>query len=352
MKIYRAGAVLLVFLLLLTGCGSGSGDDSSGGGSGGSTQASNTEAEGLLPGPGGRTQESKGVSTVYVAMDGWDSAETVSIIEAEHRGFFEKADLAVITLSPVTSKLTIPDVVKGQDSIGVAHGPEAIEALDRGAPIVIIGNVLERSTAAFIWDKSSGISGIADLKGKTVAIPGLAFQEDFLEKALEEEGLSPSEVKVISVGNDLVPALVKGRADAIFGGSENVEGIDLKARGFEPVVTPVGEFGVPDYDELVLVARRDIAEANPELMSDFVSATAHGASEAAKNPKEAAAALAATGESNPEISPKTKQVQVRATLGELSASGSVDPARLQGLIDWMYENEMIEAEHSAQELLP
>lgn len=349
MKIQRVGAVVLLVALLLAGCGGGG--DEKAGTDGGVTQAANTETEKQLPGPQGRGPDSGPTQTVYVAMDGWDSAETVSLLEGERRGFFEKNRLFVVTLSPVSPKLTIPDVVKGQDAIGIGHGPEAVAAMDRGAPIVIVGSVVQKPTAAFIWDRGSGIKGISDLKGKTIAIPGLSFQEEFLEKALEDEGLEMTDVKLIRVDNDLAPALLGGRADAIFGGSANVEGIDLESKGVKPVVTPVSALGFPDFEELVLVARRDVAEENPELIEGFVEATAHGAREAAAKPKQAAAGLIASGESNPETEPAAKRRQVAATVGKLSEGGNVDPGRLQGLIDWMHENGMIDEDFPAEELL-
>ena len=42
----------------------------------------------------------------------------------------------------------------------------------------------------------------------------------------------------------------------MLGGFRNVEGVDLRVRGKDPVVTPVDQLGVPTYDELVLVANR------------------------------------------------------------------------------------------------
>jgi putative hydroxymethylpyrimidine transport system substrate-binding protein len=62
-------------------------------------------------------------------------------------------------------------------------------------------------------------------------IPGLAFQRRFLEYILNQAGLTLDDVKVKSVGNDLVPALVSGRADALSGGSRNLEGADLESHG-------------------------------------------------------------------------------------------------------------------------
>jgi putative hydroxymethylpyrimidine transport system substrate-binding protein len=340
-------AALVLVALLAAGCGGGGGADTSEGGSAEGTQASSTRK-----GPDLDNREGNEIATMWVAMDGFDSAETVSFLVAEKRGYFGRVRISPLTLSPVTPRLTIPDVVKGQDVVGVASGPEAVAARGRGAPIVVVGNVLQRATAALIWTKESGITGIADLKGKTIAIPGLSSQRSLLENILASEGLDPADVKVISAGNDLVPAVVKGRADAIFGGSGNVEGIDLRSRGFQPVVTPVTALGAPDYDELVLVAREDVAEANPKLMRDFVSAVARGAAAATEEPGAATRALQGSGEKNPEISRPAMKAQVDATVGMLSGSGRVDPTRLQRLIDWMSENKMIEADYPAEELLP
>jgi len=354
MKIHWLAAVILV-ALAMAGCGGGSGSDTTGGGSAEGTQAASAEeagsSDGQSQGPRVDFRDSKGVVTMWVAMDGFDSAETVSFLVAEKRGYFRKEKIAPLTLSPVTPKLVIPDVVKGQDLIGVITGPEAVVARDKGAPIVIVGSVVQEATAALIWPRESNIETIADLKGKTIATPGLSSQESLLEHVLGEEGLEPADVNVIRVGNDLVASLEKGRADAIFGGSENVEGIDMKARGLQPVVHPVTAMGVPDYEELVLVAREDVAEANPKLIDDFVSATARGSSAAVEEPRQAARLLVASGEKNPEVSTAAMHQQVDATAGMLSSSGQVDPARLQQLIDWMSENEMIQEDLPADSLL-
>jgi putative hydroxymethylpyrimidine transport system substrate-binding protein len=348
-RITGLGVVVLV-ALLLAGCGGGSagGEGESGGGD--TAHAARTKES--PPGPTIDTRGTEKYASVWVTLDGWEGAETVSLLMAEKRGYFEKERISPLILSPVTPKRSIPYVVSGQNAFGVAHGPEAVVARDKGAPIVIVGSVVRQATAAFIWTKESGIKSIADLKGKTIAIPGLSSQQSFLQFLLAEAGLKPADVKVISVGNDLVPALVKGRADAIFGGSGNLEGIELKSRGFKPVVTPVADLGIPEYDELVLVARQDVAEANPKLMEDFVSAMGRGAAAALEQPKAAAKALDVSGESNPETSDSAMRGQVVATVGKLSDSGNVDPSRFQHLIDWMFENGMIKQDLPVEELVP
>jgi putative hydroxymethylpyrimidine transport system substrate-binding protein len=345
MRICSLLAVMLA-VALLAGCGEGS-------------EAETSEAAGFKPREaanvkplvsaeackeastkaGSRPQGS--LRSVWVAMDGWDSAETVGLVMAEDRGYFAEAGLAVVALSPSGPAAAIPFVLGGSDEIGVVHAPQVVLAKERGAPIVIIGSMVPESTAAMIWLEDSGIEGIADLEGKTIAIPGPSFQMVFLKRVLAEEGLTLDDVEVKRVGNALVPALIDGDADAIFGGSGNLEGVDLEARGFEPVVTPVRDLGFPAYDELVLVARADRAAARPELMCGFVKAVAGGAAATADDPVGAVDALKTSGESNPEISRSSTRAQLYETTPLLSQRGYVSPEQIERLVDWMYDEEMI-----------
>ncbi len=45
--------------------------------------------------------------------------------------------------------------------------------------------------------------------------------------------------------------------DAVIGGYRNIEAQELKLQGKTPVVMNVEDYGVPAYDELVIVAHRD-----------------------------------------------------------------------------------------------
>jgi putative hydroxymethylpyrimidine transport system substrate-binding protein len=324
---WALGAALASALLL--GCGGGDGEE-----------AAETKPEAPAE-----------VREMNVAIDGWDSPETAGIVMAEEERYFADQALEVVTLSPTTPALSIPDVVNRADVLAVAHGPEAVMARDRGAPIVIVGALVSQPTAAMIWPKKSDIRSLADLKGKTVAIPGLSFQEEFLQAALKQDGLTLSDVEIKKVGNDLVPALVSGRADAIFGGSPNVEAIELESRGLEPVVTPVEDFGVPEYDELVLVARTDSVAKDPDLIRDFMSALARGTAAAKKKHEGAAAALEDSVESNPEWQYRETLAGVEATLPLTSESGYTDPAKAAGLVEWMLDEGMIQRELKTSELL-
>ncbi len=114
----------------------------------------------------------------------------------------------------------------------------------------------------------------------------------------------------------------------------------LESRGLEPVIARVADLGVPAYDELVLIARRDHYEKNPALFERILRATVRGNEAAREDPETAAEAVVALSFG---VAPqKGTEAGVEATGPLLSETGAIDRARLQRLIDWMYEEGMIE----------
>jgi putative hydroxymethylpyrimidine transport system substrate-binding protein len=218
-------------------------------------------------------------------------------------------------------------------------------------PIVAVGSLVSQPTAAMIWLKGSGIERVTDLKGKTIAIPGLPFQKELLRSVLARSGLKLTDVNLQLVSYKSVPVLASGRADAIFGGSGNVEGAELRSLGLEPVITPVQDLGVPPYDELVLFAPRERVAEEPGLIRDFLSAVSRGTAAAMRNPRRAVEVVENGIEPNPDSTKKGIRAGVEATLHLLSESGEMDPDQAQRMVDWMQSEKMIRRALPVSELL-
>lgn len=73
--------------------------------------------------------------------------------------------------------------------------------------------------------------------------------------------IDPQSIKLINVNFQLTSALLAGQVDAVIGGYRNIEALELKLQGKDPQVMNVEDYGVPAYDELVIVANRDEAHA-------------------------------------------------------------------------------------------
>ena len=341
---------LVLGIVLLAGCGGQGGEETTEVHSEATAHADPTvkveETTERSPKGPGKLRE------LEVTLDGYEGPENVGIVMAVQRGYFADAGLRVKTTVAATPVRPVEYVVDRSVDLGVSHQPQVVLAKEQGKPIVAVGSLISQPTASMIWLRSSGIEGIADLKGKTIAIPGLSFQKAFLESVLARDGLTLGDVKLKRVRYDLVSSLVDGEADAVFGGSWNVEGVKLEAQGLSPVITRMRGLGVPAYDEQVLIARADAVAKDPKAIRDFMSALARGTAAAVGNPEAAIASVEGSGEANPDLSRKTRDAEFKATLPLLSRNAYMSPVKARRLIDWMFEEGMIPHRPSVSTLFP
>ncbi len=279
---------------------------------------------------------SHGKREAWVSIDGYKGAPSAGILMAQELGYFDDLGIEMAFTSAIVPDWPTKYLREEMVDFAVLRQPQVVLAEEKGLPIVAVAALVARPTAALIWLKKSGIDGIADLKGKTIAIPGSFFQEDFLRSLLERHGLTLDEVKIKRVRYDLSPALAGGEADAIFGGSWNVEGAALAARGLKPVVLRVQGLGFPAYDEQVLVARTHWATQNGPLIRDVMTALARGTAAAIEHPETAARVVGEAGEGDPSVTPKVREAEVEATLPLLSETGYMSPSQAEDLIRWMH----------------
>ncbi len=289
-----------------------------------------------------------------LTLDFYPNADHAGIYMAQKLGYFEEAGLDVGIETPSDPAAPLKLVAAGQSDLAISYEPEVVLAHEKGLDVVAIGALVNRPLTSMIWLGKSGIKGVGDLRGKTVATAGIPYQEDFLKTILARVKLSPGDVKTVNVGFGLLPALLSGSAQAMLGGYSNVEGVDLRQRGKAPVVTPVDELGVPTYDELVLVAKRTELEADPEKFRLFLAALQRGTDAAVAQPN---AATKAVLEANHDLDPKLTAAEVEATLPLLAARtsgqpfGYMDPAAWRTFVGWMRDNELIASLPSPSELL-
>ncbi len=324
--------------LALAGCGGGADGTSSE-----TKDSAQTESSAEFP----CTPRSKQLN---VTLDARVGAANAGFVAARDLGFFADAGLSVFMGAPANPELPVSYVGQGYD-FGLAQQPQVAMARDIGYPIVAVGSVVSHPTAAMIWLKGAGIDEISDLEGKTVAIPGVPFQRAFLAKVLESGGLTLDDVQILRADYDSLSALLRGKADAIFGGSREIEGVALESRGAEPVITPIQKFGVPDYEELVVIARSRCVHKHPQLARAFLGAVARGYQAVLKHPVAAGRLIAGNVESDPASSPQEATAQVKAMIPFLSEVGRMDPERASKLVEWMYDRDLIGEEPAASDLL-
>ncbi|MFN8161631.1 MAG: ABC transporter substrate-binding protein [Solirubrobacterales bacterium] len=285
-----------------------------------------------------------GTEPLDLVLDFYPNPDHAGIYMAKKLGYFRDAGLDVSITAPSDPSSPIKQVATGQADLAVSYQPEVVLAREQGLDVRAVAAIVDRPLTSMIWLKKSGIKGVGDLKGKTVATAGIPYQAAYLKTILARAGLSESEVKSVNVGLGLLPALLGGRAAAILGGFRNIEGVDLAVRGKKPVVTPVDRLGVPPYDELVLVARGKRLESDPDPIRLFIAALARGTAAAERRPRLATQAIL---DANSALDEKTTAAEMAATLPLLEPSdpdrpyGYMDPAAWRRFAGWMRDNGLV-----------
>ena len=227
-------------------------------------------------------------------------------------------------------------------------------AKDQGLPVKAVAALVPTPLTSMIWLKDSGIQGIKDLRGKTIATAGIPYQEAYLKTILDRAGLSTSDVDAVDVQQGLLPAILNGRAQAMLGGFLNVEGVDLQKRGEDPTVIPVDKLGIPTYNELVVVANSDTLDDKSEDIRLFLDALERGTKAAVADPTGATKDILDAGKG---LDPEITLAEVRKTLPLLMPKGTkhpygyMDPKQWTKFAQFFADNGLIEALPSTDDVL-
>jgi putative hydroxymethylpyrimidine transport system substrate-binding protein len=293
--------------------------------------------------------------SLSLTLDFYPNPDHAGIYMAQKLGYFSEAGLDVQIQTPSDPAAPLKLLAAGRTDLAISYEPEVILAREQGLDVKAVAAVVNRPLTSMIWLKKSGIGGIGDLRGKTIATAGIPYQDAYLKTILARAKLSSSDVKPVNVGFGLLPALLGGQAQAMLGGFSNVEGVDLRLRGKDPVVTPVDQLGVPTYDELVLAARGKRLHEDPQAIRLFIAALARGTAAAAQSPQAAAKALL---EANPDLDPKLTKAELAATLPLLNPTrtnqrpyGYMAPDQWREFSGWMRDNELIDGLPAPSSLL-
>jgi putative hydroxymethylpyrimidine transport system substrate-binding protein len=287
--------------------------------------------------------DSAGLEQLDLALDFYVNPDHAGLYTAQENGYFKRAGLRVTPRVPSDPSAPIREVAAGRADLAISYEPEVLLAREQGLDVVAIASLVDEPLTSLISLPEGGIAKPADLRGKTVATAGIPYQADYLETILAGAGLSTSDVRQVDVGLNLLPVLLGGQAEAILGGFRNIEGVDLAERGANPSVVPVNELGVPNYDELVLVAQGERVEENPEALRLFIGALAKGTKDAVADPAAATRNVLAAADG---LEPALTRAEVEATLPLLAATpgesyGQLDPEEWDLFASWMAENGLI-----------
>ena len=156
----------------------------------------------------------------------------------------------------------------GQQDIGVIGDVPAVSAVAAGQNNVYIASTEGGPSYGMLVSDASGITSVADLRGKKIGLTIGSTAQNLTEKLLRNAGLDyNTDVEVINISTgDAQVVLLNGDVDAVVIWEPNVsrldaiDGIHLLADG--------GDIGFPGMN--VVFARKAFVDANPEIVKVYL----------------------------------------------------------------------------------
>jgi putative hydroxymethylpyrimidine transport system substrate-binding protein len=234
-----------------------------------------------------------GKQKVTLTLDWTPNPDHVGLYYARDNGLFAKAGLDVSIRAPSDPTAPLKLVGVSKTDFAVSYEPELYFAAAKKLPVVAVAAVVPQPLNSIIAIESK-VHSVRDLAHRKIGITGVPSDYATLDTVLKSAGLERKDVHVVTVGYNLLPALLAHKVDAVLGVYRNVEGIQLRQRRLHPTIIPVNRAGVPTYDELVLVANASRLRSNGtyrSMVRRFVGAFVAGTAQARRNPSRALAVL-------------------------------------------------------------
>jgi putative hydroxymethylpyrimidine transport system substrate-binding protein len=290
---------------------------------------------------------------VTVLLDWFPNPDQVALYVSKEKGFFEEAGLDVTLQAPSDPSDPPKLVSTGNVELGISYQPEMYFSAQAGLKIKAVASLIPTALNSVIWLEKSGLTSMDQLSGKTMGTAGLATDTAFLSAIFKKNNIDPASVNVVTVKTSLIQALVSGKADAVIGAYGNIEGVELQEEGLNPTITPVSAAGVPNYDELVLIANTEKLASDTEyqaIVRDFLGALAKGTAAAIADPAMSEEVMAGVVE---DVAGPTLKAQVAATLPLLEnpkGFGQMDAAAWDAFGAFMKDQGLLESVAPAADL--
>lgn len=226
--------------------------------------------------------------TLQLALDWFPNPDHVALYYALDKGYFTAAGVNVDPKTPSDPSAGLKLVATNKFDLTIYYEGDLFYAGQQGLPVMAVGSLVPTPLNSLIAKGGSKIKSLKNLKGATVGSAGLPFDGAVIQTIEKRAGLSSGDINSVNVGYNLVPALLTGKADAIVGGYWNIEAIEVgNQTGKKAVVYKMGQLGVPNFDELIIVANKNRLKSDPTYATavrHFLAGLAEGIKAARKDP--------------------------------------------------------------------
>jgi putative sulfonate/nitrate/taurine transport system substrate-binding protein len=270
-----------------------------------------------------------GDADVTIGLTYIPNVQFAPVYVADAQGLYNDAGVTVTVRHHGSDEGLFTALLAGQEDVVIASGDEAVVAASQGLDLVSIGQYYASYPGTVIVPADSPIATLADLKGKTIGIPGEYGSSYYATlAAIKAGGLQTSDVTISSIGYTQQAALAAGQVDAVVGFTNN-DAVQMRLSGLDIREIPLDDGSTP-LVAASIVTTREWAQSHPDAARAVVSATTEAMNAIAADPQ---VALDATAQWDTTLTDETSLGAANAVLAATVPLWLGDDARADGVQD-------------------
>ncbi len=192
-----------------------------------------------------------------VLLDWFVNPDHAPLVVAKNAGIFDRHELLVDLVAPADPNDPPKLVAAGKADVAISYQPQLHVQVAQGLPLRRIGTLVATPLNSLVVLRDGPIKSVADLKGRKIGYSVGGFEDAILKSMLEQYGLKLSDVTLVNVNFALSPSIFAGKVDGTIGAFRNFELNQMDIAGKPGRAFYPEDYGVPLYDELILIAHQD-----------------------------------------------------------------------------------------------
>lgn len=292
--------------------------------------------------------DSSGLTEVILQTDWYAQAEHGGFYQALAEGYYKDAGLEVTIVPGGPNAMAAQKIATGKAEFSIGRADELVLQASNGVPILIVGALMQHDPQALLVHEEGSVDSFRDLDGRSVmTTPGAAMVK-YLEKRYD--------ITIETMPVDYGMSRFLADKEFIQQCFITNEPYYIRQEGANPKTLLISDSGYDPYR--VIYTAKSFARKNPDAVKAFVAASIKGWKSYMTGPRENANAVIA--QSNPKMTDEFMAYSVNAMIENRLVSGNedvdqtglIDPERMQGLIDDLFELGIIENHVSASDIAP
>jgi putative hydroxymethylpyrimidine transport system substrate-binding protein len=279
-------------------------------------------------------------------LDWFPNVDHLPLYVAREKGYFAENGIHLELISPSDTSDALKLAASGHVDLAVSYQPQTLMAADQGIELKVIAPLVVHPLTTLLFLDGKGIQNPHDLSGKKIGytVPGLM---DVLLDAFAKINNIKNYTSV-NVGFTILPALSSDQVAAVMGPFKTYETVTMAKEGYKAGFFELEKYGIPDYEELIIIAGPKVLKKKPAAVKAFVRGLEKSFAYLKAHPDEA---LATYLRAVPEVDKDIETQAFALTRPYFAKKIGHDPVKWQHFADFALKQGLIKNKINVNSLL-